>query len=448
MTAQAGGGPRVPALPGAGGSSAGAGRDGNSGGGWSGVPKIEVTDDLESACKSLLAIRDPGVRQAALVRFLSALPVERWGTFLVSMKRLGDRGEFEDQPGSFLAALGLMESTLTFMVQRNPKDLLSLVSEARDGQEMNDDAERDEGTATMALRFWAGHDFPAAMAYFEKELSGLPADKQREAAAGLGREFVKRDPSAAFAWIKGLPGEIQETVAHGAFQTLSHVDSAAALKFLVTEKELPNRPDFAEAMAKGWAATKPEEALAWAKGLPDDLSAKAVTGAMEHLVEKDFALAVREAGSLPPAQQDAALLALSDGLNDDDPARVEQVLKLVGEAAEGPGRAEAAKQALDDWTRQDPEAASAWLAAQPAGQTREAAIEGLAGAAVDAKKDPEAGLEWTAVLTDPSHRGQLLKANVAQWAKYDAAAARSWVQSSVRLTDADREVLLPLTRKE
>lgn len=441
-------GPRVPSPPGAGGLAGGAGRSGGAGGGWSGVPKIEVTDDLEAAFKSLLAIRDPGVRQAALAQFLHKLPVERWGTFLLSMKRLGDRGEFEDQPGSFLAALGMMESTLTFMVQRNPKDLLSLVSETRDGQELNDDAERDEGTASMVLRFWAGHDFPAAMEYFDKQLSGLPPDKQREAAAGLGREFVKRDPAAAFGWIKQLPGEIQANVAHGAFQTLSHVDSAAALKLLVTEKELPNRPEFAEAMAKGWAATKPEEALAWAKGLPEDLAPNAITGAMEHLAQKDFSLAVREAAELPPAQRDAALLALSNGLEDDDPARAESVLQLIGNAPEGPGRAEAAKGALENWTRRDPEAASAWLATQPDGPTREAAIEGLASGAVAAKSDPEAGMEWTAVLSDAGKRGQLLRANVVQWAQYDSEAARAWVQSSARLSAADREVLLPLTRKE
>jgi hypothetical protein len=409
------------------------------------VPVIEVAENLEDSFKALLAIADPAVRQAALARFLENLPLERWGSFLQAVKKVGDRGEFEDQPGSFMAALGLMESTFRFMMKREPEGLLSLVSETRDGQEINDDAERDDDIANMAFRFWAGHDLPAAMAYFDKNLGSLPPDKQREAAQGLAREFVKKDPAGAFAWIKGLPKENQAQVAHGAFQTLSHTDSEAALRFLVTEKELPNRDEFAEQMAKGWAATKPEEALAWAKGLPEDLSPRAVQGAMEHLAEKNFEVALKEVAVLAPAQQDGALKALADNLT--DPSRVAGVVPLIEQSPEGDGRAEAARAALNQWTKTDAEAASAWVAAQPDGPTRDASIQGFGAAAVASKKDPEAGLEWTATMSNPKLREQWLGNNLRNWAGYDSEAARAWVQSSPRLSDADREVLLPLTRK-
>lgn len=439
-------GPRVPAAPGAGGGWAGA-RAGESGAGSSGaVPVIEVTDNLETAFKALLAIKDPAVRQAAVQKLLETLPVSRWPGFLAAMKKMGDRGEFDDQPGSFMAAFGMMESVLSFMMQRSPEDLLSGVMETRTGQEKNDDGERDDGVAMAAFRFWAGHDLPAAMAYFEKNLSSLPADKQADAAKGLARELVKKDPAAAFVWIKGLPKENQAQVAHGAFQTLSHTDSEAALRFLVTEKNLPNRDEFAKQMARGWAATKPEEALAWAKGLPEDLTAKAVEGAMGHLAEKDFAAAIREAGGLAPGQQDAALKALGGSIKD-EPGRVAEVIRLVEAGAEGPGRATAARNAVLKWTGQDPEAASAWVAAQPDGLTRDAAIQGFGHTAVISKKDPEAGLEWTAAMSNAGERGNWLGQNVKAWSEYDAAAARVWVEASPRLSDADREVLLPLTRK-
>ena len=438
-------GPRVPGAPGLGSRvSSGAG---GPGGGRAGaaVPVIAVADNLEESFKALLAIADPAVRQAALAKFLEKLPVDRWPAFLASAKKMGDRGEFDDHPGSFMAAFGMMESVLSFMTQRDPEGLLSGVMETRDGQEANDDGERDDGVAMAAFRYWAGHDLPAAMVYFEKNLSALPPEKQAEAAKGLAREFVKKDPAAAFAWIKGLPKENQAQVAHGAFQTLSHTDSEAALKFLVTEKDLPNRDEFAEQMAKGWAATKPEEALAWAKGLPEDLSARAVQGAMEHLAEKNFDTALKEVAALTPAQQDGALKALADNIT--DPSRVAGVLQLVDQSPEGPGRAEAARSTLRKWGEADPEAASAWVAAQPDGPTRDAAIQGFGHAAVASKKDPEAGLEWTAAMSDQAARKNWLGMNVKQWAGYDAEAARAWVQSSPRLSDADREVLLPMTRK-
>lgn len=438
-------GPRFPGAPGAGKSAETA-----AGGGGSsraaGVPVIEVTDDLEATFRQLLAIKDPGVRQAALVAYLDRLPVEKWGGFLAAVRKLAERGEFEDQPGSFMAGLGLLESVFSHMMAREPENLLSLTLETRDGQEINDDGERDDETAMVAFRFWAGHDLPAAMAYFEKNFRSLPPDKQRNAAAGLAREFVKHDPAGAFAWIKGLPDENKSHVAHGAFQTLSHVDSEAALRFLVTEKDLPNRENFAEDMAKGWAATKPEEALAWAKGLPEDLTARAVKGAMDQLAEKDFSAALRETTSLTPTQQDFALRSLADNLND-DPARTSEMLRLVEAAPEGDGRAEAARQALRQWTTKDPEAASAWVAAQPDGPTRDAAIQGFGKSAVASKLAPEAGLEWTATLSNTEVRREWLRENVKSWSGYDAESARAWVESSARLSDVDREILLPLTRK-
>lgn len=439
-------GPRVPPVPGAGGGAGQAGAGAAGSGSRAVVPTIAVTDNLEMAFKELLAIKDPTVRQAALAQFLESLPVDRWPGFLAAMKKMGDRGEFDDHPGSFMAAFGMMESVLTFMMQRAPESLLSGVMETRTGQEKNDDSERDDGVAMAAFRFWAGHDLSAAMAYFEKNLSTLPPGKQAEAAKGLARELVKQDPAAAFAWIKGLPKENQAQVAHGAFQTLSHVDSESALRFLVSEKDLPNREELAEQLAKGWAATKPEEALAWAKGLPEDLTARAVVGAMSHLAAKDFDAAIRETGGLAPAQQDAALYALAPKVNT-DPGRVTDVLRLVETAAEGPGRAVAARNAVQQWTAQDPEAASAWVAAQPDGPTRDAAIVGFGRAAVASKSDAEAGLEWTAAISNPGERKNGLDQNVKSWSEYDPAAARAWVQSSQRLSDADREVLLPLTRR-
>jgi|GEM_PF-1693509 len=440
-------GPRVPPIPGVGGAGGASGTGAAGGGSWSAVPVIAVTDNLETAFEEMLAIKDPAVRQAALQKFLEKLPVESWPGFLGAMKKMKDRGEFDDQSGSVLAAFGMMDSIFSYMLQRSPEDLLAGVMETRTGMDQNHGSERDHGVAMAAFRFWAGRDLPAAMVYFEKNLRSLPPAKQAEAASRLAREYVKQDPAAAFAWIKGLPKENQSQVAHDAFQTLSHVDSEAALRFLVNEKDLPDRDDFAEEMAKGLAATKPEEALAWAKGLPEDLSARAVEGAMDHLVEKDFALALRETAVLPPAQQDAALSQLADGLNDDDPAHVGQVLKLVEATQEGPGRAEAAESAVAKWTSQDPEAASAWVAAQPDGPTRDAAIQGFGEMAVESNKEPEAGMEWTAVISNAAQRGNSLKNNVMNWAQFDPEAARSWVQSSQRLSNADRETLLPLTQK-
>ena len=50
-------------------------------------------------------------------------------------------------------------------------------------------------------------------------------------------------------------------------------------------------------------------------------------------------------------------------------------------------------------------------------------------------------------MSDSKGRSVVLGENIKNWAGYDPEAARAWVQASPRLSDADREVLLPLTRK-
>jgi hypothetical protein len=201
-------------------------------------------------------------------------------------------------------------------------------------------------------------------------------------------------------------------------------------------------------MARGWAATEPEKAVSWAKTVPDDLAGMALKGSMEQLAAKDFAVAMREFDGVNPAQRDVVLGALGANMGEaPQPERVAEVIRLVEEAAEGEGRASAAHLAMLRWTRQDPEAASAWVAGQPEGGTRDAAIQGFAYASVLAKTDPEAGLEWTAAVSNQEQRFSALNQNVKAWVEYDPAAAREWVQSTPRLNDDDRGRLLPLTRK-
>ena len=62
----------------------------------------------------------------------------------------------------------------------------------------------------------------------------------------------------------------------------------------------------------------------------------------------------------------------------------------------------ATQSAVGGWAQADAFAASEWLADQPAGPLREAAVEGLIGAL--SYNAPEDALEWAATLTDPQQR--------------------------------------------
>jgi hypothetical protein len=57
---------------------------------------------------------------------------------------------------------------------------------------------------------------------------------------------------------------------------------------------------------------------------------------------------------------------------------------------------------VSGWAQADAFAASEWLASQPAGPLRDAAVQGLIGAL--SQNSPEDALEWAATLTDQQQR--------------------------------------------
>jgi hypothetical protein len=89
------------------------------------------------------------------------------------------------------------------------------------------------------------------------------------------------------------------------------------------------------------------------------------------------------------------------------------------------------------------EQASAWLAGQPPGASRDQGTLVLALKTVSS--DPRSALEWVATIGARERRNEGIDGLLEVWLKQDPKAARAWVQESDRLSDADRSRLLERT---
>jgi hypothetical protein len=91
------------------------------------------------------------------------------------------------------------------------------------------------------------------------------------------------------------------------------------------------------------------------------------------------------------------------------------------------------------WSRTDPQGASQWLALQPEGEARQAAVRSFVTEV--AWKNPELAVPWVQTLADETQRNNAIQNVARQWMQIDAAKARAWLETT-SLPEAQKDLLL------
>ncbi len=220
-------------------------------------------------------------------------------------------------------------------------------------------------------------------------------------------------------------------------------NAAAAAREAAFHKDVKDREGIAGRIVVEWAKTDLAQATAWARELPAEIGAQALRHVSSSLAEKDFAAALSLAADAAPEQAGALYAGLAWKI---PPDQAPVVASRLEHLPESPERAAAARKTADIWTMADPDATSDWLTRLPEGATRDAAIAGFTEHVV--RGDPEAAAEWAAVIGSDDLRRDGLRDSLRFWTRMDPNAARDWIQQSPRLTEEDRERLLPITLGE
>jgi hypothetical protein len=319
-----------------------------------------------------------------------------------------------------------------------------------------------EAALQNAWETWAGKD-PAGAALALGETDKASRPKGDNVKAAIARAWSQIDPSAAAAWIQGLPGE-RGRIWNAFSPNVQQLGASGCSKLLASIDAGPAEADLASRMAREMAGTDPRQAVDWAASLPRDGRGPALGSAVSLWVQKDpeAALAWMQALSVG-ADRDTAARGSAQILAQIDPTEAAKWVPLIQNPTE---QTVATSEVVSQWIRVDREAAAAWVAQLPDGAAQVAATGEVArswafqnpaateqwigtlpaGAARDSAiigfvqtmdgYDPGLATRWAASLDEPRQRAEYVIGTFRRWMNEgDSNAARQWLQTAT--LDAD-----------
>jgi hypothetical protein len=100
----------------------------------------------------------------------------------------------------------------------------------------------------------------------------------------------------------------------------------------------------------------------------------------------------------------------------------------VASLPEGETRDQLFANLMNRWAKTDPSAAATWLQTVAASPSRDAAVSAFTSRIVSA--DPQGAVQWAATISDASIRDTETKAAIQTWFEADPASASTWLASS------------------
>lgn len=241
-------------------------------------------------------------------------------------------------------------------------------------------------------------------------------------AGSVAKEWVRTDPDAALAWASSLPESQRSGAYSGVLGTLAASDPERASTIAMTLSADASRTHIVGEIAKSWARSSPEAALAWAQSLEGRDRGAAMNEALGTWAQQTPDEAAAFLTNLSASESiDPYITRIAGAWSSQSPA---DAAKWVTSQAAGSGRTEAMGHVAWNWTNADPVAASTWLGEQPAGPDRDNAIGGLAKAAFPS--DPAGALNWAAEISNENSRTEAMNRGLREWSKRDPEAAHQW----------------------
>jgi hypothetical protein len=307
------------------------------------------------------------------------------------------------------------------------------------------------------LRSWAERDLPAALDYLRKQTGGPVAINGPRVICEL---LADQDPRAAVTtmldegWLN--VHDNRKGPAFRALEAWLQKDRNDAWAFVLSRNG-KERDALLEHIGRVGATI--DSADTWARLTSSETHAneRALDATLWSWRDVDPRSALKAAGALPPSDFRNSLLRIF-GLN---PARVEQIdphpKTLVNELPEGLPRdayrrglteryadlknftdavqcasqiqdptlhTDALRQLGPAWCKEDAEAASLWLAAQPPSLGRDLVARALAREIIE--ENPEAALTWATTMDDTTRRETVIKELMEKWHAADPVAAQTW----------------------
>ena len=365
-----------------------------------------------SSLADTLAIRNPLDRYAALLAYVSNLPVDQIGP---TLEELRSRSGKPDAEGRLLAHLlltrwGLEDADAAFAS-------LERISAKQNGE-----------AAAAILAALTSTDPARAVAWLNDSRSGLEGQPWmgQWMARTVAEQWARQDPDAALAWATGLPDGQRRGALSGIMSNLLESDPRRAVSVAMA-MEPGDRSSLLGQIAGAWAAQSPGEAVAWINTLEEGEREGTLREALGSWATSAPSEAAAYLDQLPEPERQAYVSNIARTWAQQDPA---EAASWLGNQPESQGKSDAMGHVMWNWTTSDPESAATWLGQQPAGDSYDSGVTGLAKAATHAYADPATAVNWASTIENESLRGRMTEHTLGAWMRQDAAAAQAWASEN------------------
>ncbi|MDE0571113.1 MAG: hypothetical protein OSB44_10555 [Verrucomicrobiales bacterium] len=303
--------------------------------------------------------------------------------------------------------------------------------------------ERGMGTSSI-LRTWASKDPKAAADYLTKNMLKDGGDDwmMRRTAASVASEWAKQDTNAALAWAKGLPDEVKGDALGNIIEQITTDDPLKAAEVAMGfEGEQQGRA--LRTIADQWSRNEPEQALKWAEALTGEERVGVMEEALENWVRKDTESTVAYLDKMEASERDSIMKEVVEQWARVGGDATADAAKWVASQDDGKGKVDATGEVVGQWMRSDPEAASEWLGAQPVGDARDRGVAALLRDR-SVREDPSAAVAWADTISNDEMRGEQVERSARSWLASDRAAALEYLETSESLSADQKTKLIEL----
>jgi hypothetical protein len=309
-----------------------------------------------------------------------------------------------------------------------------------------------------SLSWQIGRDPATARAASDLLVAHPEAHGRWDALRQLAGHWASQDPGSARAWLVALPDT--ELRADLVERSLNRLKPEDALSFAQLLPEGPNRTDRIADKLEAWAATAPDQALAWlaAHDSPEFTPAVArVQGALlANLAKTDPSAALLRWQSLDdPASKNASVSPLALAWSRTDPAAAARWLApFLANSASHPDARNTFRTVTGRLASTDPQALLTLAETLPDESLREELYNTLAqdsfyDATDHSHKPSRLGnserVRLLSSISDEKTRASVLQSTVRDWLMQDFNTARAWLDANDYLTPEQAAELISQT---
>jgi len=306
---------------------------------------------------------------------------------------------------------------------------------------------RGWGTSSI-LRTWASKDPKAAADHISKNMLKEGGDdwSMRRTASSVASEWAKQDANAALAWAKGLPDEVKGDALGNIIEQITTDDPLRAAEVAMGfEGEQQERS--LRTIADRWSANEPEKALKWAEGLTSEGRVGVMEEALENWVRKDAESTVAYLDKMESSERDSIMKEVVEQWARNGEEATAEAAKWVASQDDGKGKVDATGEVVGQWMRSDPEAASEWLGEQPVGDARDRGVAALLRDR-SVREDPSAAVAWADTISNDEMRSEQVERSARSWLASDRASALEYLETSESLSAEQKTKLIELPADE